>query len=132
MSKKKNELLGMNSSTASGRLVKDLLFNFVDKSGIKCLRCGEKMTRDTFSVDHIESWQRSNNPTQSFFDLDNISYSHKSCNSSAAFRKKAAHGGRTRYESYKCRCAKCVDYAKSRNWPYDPEKRRNQYLRTGK
>jgi len=81
---KKSVQLGMNPSTASGRLVKDLLFSFIEKSGCACYRCGEPLTRDTFSIEHKEPWLDSDNPSENYFDLGNISYSHLSCNISAA------------------------------------------------
>ena len=77
---KKNNQLGINSGTARGRLVKDLLFKFVVDSGIKCFRCGGDLDRESFSIDHKIPWLDSHNPTELFFNLDNISYSHKGCN----------------------------------------------------
>lgn len=77
----------MNPSTASGRLVKDLLWNFVVQTGQdSCYHCGNKMTRETFSVEHMKPWLDSDNPSEMFFDIKNIAYSHHSCNASAARR----------------------------------------------
>jgi hypothetical protein len=78
--KKKHQQLEMNHSTASGRLIKDILYSFVEKTNNKCYRCGDDMSRETFSVDHIVPWLDSENPTEVFFDLGNISFSHGSCN----------------------------------------------------
>ena len=83
---KKSQQLGMNAGTASYRLIKDLLFDFVEKNGHVCFRCKQKLNREDFSVDHIEAWLDSENPQQLFFDLNNIAYSHKTCNTSAARR----------------------------------------------
>jgi hypothetical protein len=80
---KRNEQLGMNAGTASHRLVKDILFDFVSKSGCVCYRCGEKMCRETFSIEHKTPWLDSDNPVGLFFDLSNISFSHRICNSMA-------------------------------------------------
>lgn len=80
---KKHDQLGMNPGTASNRLVKDLLFSFVSAAGHKCHRCGEPMTRDNFSIDHKEAWLDSIDPVRLFFDLENIAYSHRACNSGA-------------------------------------------------
>lgn len=91
---KKSKQLGMNVSTATGKLLKDLLFDFVVKSGIKCFRCGGELTRDSFSIDHKVPWLHTKDPVNSFFDLDNISYSHLSCNCSDARhpnKKYASH-----------------------------------------
>lgn len=82
--KKKTQQLGMNPATASGRLVKDLLFKFVTEAGHRCFRCGEALTRDTFSIEHKESWLDSGDPVGRFFDLENIAFSHKVCNYGAA------------------------------------------------
>ena len=84
---KKKEQLGMNPSTASGRLVKDILWSFIVKNcQDTCCKCGNKMTRETFSIEHIKPWLDSDNPVDLYFDLDNISYSHLSCNIAAARR----------------------------------------------
>lgn len=82
---KKASQLGMNPSTASGRLIKDLLWNFVETTGNnKCHICGKVMTRDTFSVEHIVPWLDSDNPVDTFFDVDNVAYSHLKCNIGSA------------------------------------------------
>lgn len=85
---KKQKQLGINPSTASGRLIKDLLFNFVIEAGHVCFRCGRPLNRETFSIEHIVPWLDSEIPTELFFDRDNIAYSHLSCNVGAARRNK--------------------------------------------
>lgn len=70
----------MDPATASARLLRDLLWDCVCRSGRTCYRCGEEMTRESFSVDHKQPWLDSEAPVQMFFDLNNIAYSHKSCN----------------------------------------------------
>ena len=85
--KEKKRQLGMDAGTASNRLVKDLLWNFIVQSGEGyCHHCGEPMTRKTFSIEHIEPWLHSKDPRGLFFSIDNISFSHRSCNFSAARR----------------------------------------------
>ena len=77
---KKQHQLGMNPSTASGRLVKDLLWNFVETTGQSaCCKCGEPMSRETFSIEHVTPWLDSDDPVVLYFDLTNISYSHRVC-----------------------------------------------------
>lgn len=76
----KHKQLGMNPSTASGRLLKDLLFKYAVASGEKCFRCNEELTRETFSIEHKIPWLHSENPVELFFDLDNIAFSHLLCN----------------------------------------------------
>lgn len=109
--------LGMNPSTAQQRLLKDILFKFVSESHSVCFHCGKEMSRDDFTIEHKTPWLHSDNPVELFFDLNNISFSHHCCNTRAARRNKSS--------------------SKSRRWEkevriYDPEKRRQQYLRTGK
>lgn len=49
MSDKKKLQLGINPSTASGRLVKDILWKLiVQTQQDKCCKCNNTMTRDTF------------------------------------------------------------------------------------
>ena len=83
----KNEQLGMNYSTASNRLVRDILFNFIVVCGQnKCFRCGEPMERHNFSIEHKVPWLHSEKPKETFFDLNNISFSHLSCNAELQVR----------------------------------------------
>lgn len=135
MSKQKKTLqLGMNPSTASGRLVKDTLFKLAVDAGHKCYRCGKDLIRDTFSIEHKEPWLDSEDPAGMFFDQDNIAFSHLSCNvkeSRGCFQKKAVpHGTSSGYDYYGCRCDECKAARKER-LPYDSEARREKYLRTG-
>ena len=88
---KKQKQLGMNPSTASGRLIKDLLFDFAVKNGHTCHRCKKELTRIDFSIEHIKPWLDSENPIDLFFDLDNIAYSHLKCNIRASRPRKGEH-----------------------------------------
>ena len=126
LSEKKKILLGMNPSTASARLVKDLLWNFVKRSGhSKCYRCGIDMNRDTFSIEHKDAWMDSLDPVSSFFSIENIDYSHISCNVSAGASRRTVHESHEAYLESKS--------ANSRvNRPYSSAERRAQYARTGK
>lgn len=87
---KKKKQLGMAIGTASHRLRMDLLWAFIERSGARCHRCDQEMSRDTFSIDHKDNWLDSDAPLERFFDLDNIGFSHFSCNYSAA-RKPNKH-----------------------------------------
>lgn len=112
MSDKKTLQLGMNSSTASNRLVKDVLYELVVKTGQNtCFQCSLPMTRGTFSVEHKIPWLDSGDPIGLFFDLDNISFSHHSCNMRAARRSlpPSECGTLNRYLKYKCRCTLCTE-----------------------
>lgn len=78
---KKQKQLGMNPSTASSRLIKDILFKFINDLNLNtCFHCNTAMNRDNFSIEHKTPWLDSTTPKQLFFDLDNISFSHLSCN----------------------------------------------------
>lgn len=112
-SEKKSDQLGMNYSTASGRLVKDILWSFIEASGRDlCHVCGKKMERTTFSIEHIIPWQDSANPVGMFFDVKNISFSHLSCNIAGARRSSSPHGTERRYKKHGCRCDLCKDAVK--------------------
>ena len=105
MSNKKKDQLGMNPSTASNRLVKDLLFNLLPNK--KCYRCNKNMTRENFSIEHKIEWLDSKNPIKLYFDLNNITFSHLSCNiKSRRIKKGISHPS---IESYNrgCRCDDC-------------------------
>lgn len=77
-----SEKLGMPFGTASNRLKKNLLFNFIKQLNLDiCYHCS-KIIDDIkdLSVEHKVSWENSETPKELFFDLDNIAFSHLSCN----------------------------------------------------
>lgn len=117
---KKQNQLGMNPSTASGRLVKDLLFKFVVERHPNCYRCGEALTRETFSIEHKTPWLDSDDPVGLFFDLDNIDFSHIACNIKSRRVPNKVYDSPQERNKVKCRKR------------YTPERRREIYLRTGK
>ncbi len=109
-SKKKAEQLGMPIGTASNRLRKLILFDCIQQlNKDKCYRCGEYIYEiDDFSVEHKEPWLDSGNALELFFDLDNIAFSHLSCNIKDARRLKPTHGSQNRYQHGGCRCELCT------------------------
>jgi hypothetical protein len=123
---KKQQQLGMSPGTASHRLVKDILFDFVVKAGHKCHRCGGELTRDTFSIEHKTAWLDSEDPVAAFFDLSNIAFSHMHCNSGASRKpwkkyfteEERKDGVRKVWRDYQRKV-------------YTPEKRRAKYARSG-
>lgn len=124
----------MNPSTASARLVKDLLWKLIVETGrSECCKCGKEMDRSTFSIEHVKPWLDSEDPVGLFFDTDNISFSHLSCNVADARRSRvlSEHGTVARY-SYGCRCQSCKE-AKSKDYDlyYSPEKRSKRYKVSG-
>ena len=86
--KKKSEQLKMNHATAANRLRKMILFRLLqDIRSDRCHRCGELIeTVKELSIEHKIPWLDSEDPVGLYFDLDNIAFSHLSCNSGAARR----------------------------------------------
>jgi hypothetical protein len=84
----KTKALGMPFGTATGKLRKSILFDFAGKLELlSCFRCGLNISSiDDFSIDHKQSWLYSDNPVNTFFSLDNIAFSHISCNVAASNR----------------------------------------------
>lgn len=82
---KKTKQLGMPYGTANNILKKNLLFYFVQKENLDiCYRCNEKIENvESLSIEHKKSWLDSDNPKETFFDLNNIAFSHLNCNSKA-------------------------------------------------
>ena len=87
-SKKRAELLGKPFGTASAILRKSLLYELAKKlSMLSCYRCGSDIKGvDEFSIEHKTAWMSSEDPVATFYDVDNIAFSHRSCNSAAAAR----------------------------------------------
>jgi hypothetical protein len=82
---KKRAQLGMDAGTASHQLKKSILFHFIQilKKDI-CHQCGNPIESvNDLSVEHIIPWLDSDDPKGLFFDLNNIAFSHPSCNYSA-------------------------------------------------
>lgn len=120
---KKAEQLGMDPGTASHRLIKNLLWNFISSTGNeRCFRCGQPMTRETFSVEHKEPWLDSSDPVGLYFNLENITYSHRVCNYKASRPGKLPTGKTQRDYNKKYRESDKARYKKQR---------REKYLRTG-
>ena len=88
MSSKKDALLGMPMGTAAGRWRKAVMFDLVRRLGENiCYRCGSEIaSADVLSIEHKDAWERADDPVATFFSLENIGFSHLSCNIGAAFR----------------------------------------------
>lgn len=112
---KKKAQLGMDPSTAAHQLRTDILFRFLTAAGHNCHRCGLALTRDDFTIEHKTPWLDSNDPVGHFFDPENLAYSHKACNYSAARHPRV----------------KSPLPLSERRPKYSAEKRRAQYERTG-
>lgn len=74
------ELLGMSQGTARHRLVKQLLFKYITLASDNfCYVCGEEITNiSELSIEHKLPWE--NVSADLFWDLDNIAFSHLTCN----------------------------------------------------
>ena len=85
IAKQNAKKLGMSSGAANSILKKRLLFCFAKKLGMDvCYRCGKKIIDIAkFSIEHKKGWRFAKNPRKTFFDLDNISFSHLNCNARA-------------------------------------------------
>lgn len=132
---KKTQQLGMPIGTASNRLRKNILYEFIVRLNLDvCFQCGKKIENvDDLSIEHKIPWLDSVNPKEKFFDIDNITFSHLKCNASAARRQKISKfcGTSTSYLRG-CRCEKCVvARSKHRKETYCVDERRARYLRTG-
>lgn len=87
---KKSEQLGMSLGKAQHQLRKSLLFNLAYRCGMgNCYRCGKPIeTLRELSIEHKEAWLDSDDPVGLFFDIDNIAFSHLSCNSASTRHNK--------------------------------------------
>lgn len=106
---KKQQKLGMPFGTANARLRKKILFHLLEKHKENfCFHCRlEIKSVDELSIEHKEAWLYKD--ISLFWDMDNIAFSHLSCNCRASSRRKGkviVHGTRTGYQ-YGCKCKKC-------------------------
>lgn len=88
----KARLLGMPYGTACNQLRKKILFRVLCGRILSrdCFRCGQPIESvEELSVEHKVPWQSAADPVASFFDLDNIAFSHLRCDS------WAPNGGKT-------------------------------------
>ena len=108
--KKKKEQLGMPYGTACGRLRKLLMFQMAQHLEMDiCYRCGNKIeTARDLSVEHKIAWLDSDDPVGLFFNMDNIAFSHLSCNASTGRRYRSPHGTPQPNNKHGCRCPECV------------------------
>jgi len=125
--KKRAIQLGMPFGTANGRLRKSLLFLLVMIANLdKCFRCGKGIKDEKdLSIEHKMPWLDSENPKELFFDLDNISFSHISCNSACARQPdkgKIKHPSHSAYRKG-CRCKDCIELSRIRMADYRSRRR---------
>ena len=124
---KKRKQLGMNPSTASHRLVKDLLYEYgIARQHKCCSHCGEPMMREDFSIEHITPWLDSEDPVKLYFDLNNVDFSHHACNIAAARRPTKKFFTEEEKENNNRRM-----WRHSKRKHYDSASRREKYLNKG-
>ena len=87
-SKKKKEQLRMTQGRASHILKKNIMFMLLKELGKNfCFQCGAEIEIvEELSIEHKVPWLNSDDPIELFFDLDNIAFSHLTCNLRAARR----------------------------------------------
>lgn len=75
--------------TASHKLNRLILISLLRETGRHtCCRCGEELNESTFSIDHMEHWLHSDDPRGKYFNIKNIDFSCKPCNSSYTRAKR--------------------------------------------
>ncbi len=123
---KKTEQLGMSYGKANNILVRNIIWKFILQLNLNsCHHCKKEMTRENFTIEHIEPWLDSEDPVDLFFNDNNISFSHHSCNV----------GSSRKYNKYENReDAKNARKASAKKWKdkyriYDSEKRKDKYKR---
>ena len=118
--KKKSEQLGMNHSTAQHRLRKHVLFHLLQQLGQDiCFQCGERIEHvDQLSMEHKVPWFSAS--PDLFWDLDNIAFSHLSCNIKAGRRPTKGRRKHPSIDAYikGCRCEECREIQKLRMRKY--------------
>ncbi len=127
----KAKLLRMPYGTANGRLRKMLLFKLAGELGrLDCYRCDAEMidSIEDFSIEHIEPWMSAEDPVEAFFDLDNIAFSHITCNVGAANREKT-HCPQGHLYGKDRTCSKCQNGNRKRFRDRHPEQDTSEYRR---
>lgn len=106
------------------------MFNLVQKLELDtCYQCKEKIeTVDEFSIEHKTPWLDSSEPKELFYSLENIGFSHLSCNVRAARQTRISVCGTNFMYNKGCRCEKCREAVKLEKRSFRKRKRE----RTGK
>jgi hypothetical protein len=114
----KNAALGESYGAASNRLRKNVMFLLITLLKMDtCFQCGEKIESvDQLSVEHKQPWLSAPDPKAAFFDLNNIAFSHLSCNAGAASHPK--RGGTFDAKAY------------NKQWQRENSESRNAQART--
>ncbi len=118
----------MDDSTATHKLRKLILFSLVRQTAQDiCFRCQTKIENvEELSIEHKTPWLDSNNPVSTFFDLNNIAFSHLRCN--IADRRIP---NKKYFTDNEVKTANQSRWRNSKRRNYSSEARRAKYLRTG-
>jgi len=89
----REKLLGEPYYITNYKLRKSIMFMLIKEASMDtCYRCNKRIENiDTLSIDHKIDWMDAENPVETFFDLDNITFSHLRCNRFAS-KKSVALG----------------------------------------
>lgn len=111
INKEKSKQLGMPTGTATNRLRKMILFHLLKKHNENfCFQCTKEIkTIEELSIEHKKPWLHED--VDLFWDMNNIAFSHLSCNCSAARIRIGVliHGTENGYDTYGCRCDACTN-----------------------
>jgi len=115
---KKSKQLGLNHSTANYHLQRMILMHLVKKTGMDtCFRCNKKINNyKDISIEHKKPWIDTD--IGLYWDLQNIAFSHKSCNYSCGRRNKIINPPGEEW------CYKCKNSKKISEFPPSVLKRR--------
>lgn len=119
--------LGMSYASASRKLVRHILFDLLREYGRNiCFRCNKEIGEiGDFSIEHKTPWL--NGDPLLFWDLTNIAFSHRKCNSGARRSKNRwsspREAGRESFKRWyvkpgnreKWNAMKRADYARKKN-----------------
>jgi len=109
--KKKTKQLGMNPSTAANRLKKSILFSLAKRLDLNwCYQCGAEIENiHRFTIEHKKPWLDSEDPEHLFFDINNIAFSHASCNYKASRGRVGKPCPSVTAYRNGCRCEGCLE-----------------------
>lgn len=129
---KKREQLGDHIGTAASRLRKSIIFNLLRQLDQNyCFQCKEKIDNvNDLSIEHKIPWLDSEDPKKLFYDVNNIAFSHLSCNVRAARQTRTLkHPSQASYERG-CRCDECKEEHRKNNEGWRRKKKEKLMLHT--
>lgn len=106
---KKTQQLEVNFGTAANRLKKVIMLDLLKQLNKNiCFQCKKEIeTVEELSIEHKVPWLDSDRPKELFFNLDNIAFSHLTCNIRAARQTKIPKHPSINFYMKGCRCDGC-------------------------